>query len=197
MTKYIIRLLLLIALLMSIPKSLYSPTKPPITAKSSKKEIISAYAGNIYYLRKSTGYRISLIKKVIEKCRKYGLNHLLILGLIYVESRGKWYATSPSGAIGYMQVMPFHYRGPKKHLYAPGLNIEKGTWYFKKRCIKRHKSIKWAISAYHNGHNSKRFNRVYVSAVLKAYKKICLRLYSNVRKDLEAHEDLLVQNTQH
>ena len=52
-------------------------------------------------------HRMDFLKTVHYEATRAGLDPQLVLGLIDVESRFKKYAVSRSGALGYMQVMPF------------------------------------------------------------------------------------------
>ena len=51
--------------------------------------------------------RQDFLKTVYYEARRAGLDPLMVLGLIDVESRFRKYAVSSAGARGYMQVMPF------------------------------------------------------------------------------------------
>ncbi len=52
-------------------------------------------------------YRTDFLKTVHYEAKRAGLDPLLVLGVIEVESRFRKYAVSKVGARGYMQVMPF------------------------------------------------------------------------------------------
>ena len=52
-------------------------------------------------------YRADFLKTVHYEAKRAGLDPLLVLGVIEVESRFRKYAISTAGARGYMQVMPF------------------------------------------------------------------------------------------
>ncbi len=52
-------------------------------------------------------YRADFLKTVHYEATRAGLDPLMVLGLIEVESRFRKYAISTAGARGYMQVMPF------------------------------------------------------------------------------------------
>jgi soluble lytic murein transglycosylase-like protein len=51
--------------------------------------------------------RLELLRTVHFEALRAGLDPLLVLGIIVVESRFRKYAVSRAGARGYMQVMPF------------------------------------------------------------------------------------------
>ena len=52
-------------------------------------------------------YRMDFIKSVYYEAKRAGLDPLMVLGLIEVESNFRKYAVSKAEARGYMQVMPF------------------------------------------------------------------------------------------
>ena len=54
--------------------------------------------------------RLDFLKTVYYEAKRAGLDPQMVLGLIHVESGFKKYSISPSGARGYMQVMPFWVR---------------------------------------------------------------------------------------
>ena len=57
-----------------------------------------------------TAIRQDFLKTVHYEARRAGLDPLMVLGLIEVESGFRKYAVSSAGARGYMQVMPFWVR---------------------------------------------------------------------------------------
>ncbi len=121
--------------------------------------------------------------------KRYNITPELICAIIQAESGEycknnlKWMARvkSYAGAIGIMQVMPFHSKTPWK-LKKLKYNISKGVWYFNK-CLKKSKgNIREACRYYNAGLNNKRWrykNWKYVdkiqrhhNAVTKQYKNI-------------------------
>jgi len=95
---------------------------------------------------------------------KYRINKSLVLAVIQQES-GSYCdnklekmikVRSYAGAIGIMQIMPFHVEDFKQ-LYDYRTNIEKGIWYLSK-CLKKSKyNIVEACRMYNAGLNSKRW----------------------------------------
>jgi soluble lytic murein transglycosylase-like protein len=84
--------------------------------------------------------------------------------------------TSHAGAIGLMQIMPFHHKGPKKELKRVSLNIYYGVNYYS-YCIKLAKgNEREALRFYNAGPHSSRNkyrNWHYVDSILKAnYKSL-------------------------
>lgn len=89
-------------------------------------------------------------------------------------------AISPSGARGLMQVMPYHYRGPAKHLERPSLNIRLGTKYLR-RCLRKSQGdIIEASRMYNAGLNNKRERyrnwTNYVIPITKKYVRLTGRI---------------------
>ena len=93
-----------------------------------------------YIFNTVTKYRPSVAQRytdvIIEMADKYKLDPLLVLQVIKVESRFKWWAKSEKGALGPMQVMPDYwrhilYRFNDKILYAK-LMISPSDKYFKR-----------------------------------------------------------------
>jgi len=73
--------------------------------------------------------RTELLKTIQYEATRAGLDPQLVLGLIQVESGFRKYAVSPSGARGYMQVMPFWTRligEPSHNLFALRTNLRYG-----------------------------------------------------------------------
>ncbi len=70
---------------------------------------------------------------IMASAKKHGLDPLLVANLILTESSFNPKAISPMGAIGLMQVMPFHYtkrRIPIAKWHDPALNIDLGCQIF-------------------------------------------------------------------
>lgn len=70
---------------------------------------------------------------IVRSARKHRLHPLLVANLIQVESSFNPRAISPVGAIGLMQVMPFHYtkkRIPISSWHDPAINIDLGCQIF-------------------------------------------------------------------
>jgi len=76
---------------------------------------------------KTTAKRYS--QMIVASAKKHGLEPLLVANLILTESSFNPKAISPMGAIGLMQVMPFHYtkrRIPIAKWHDPAINIDLG-----------------------------------------------------------------------
>jgi len=64
---------------------------------------------------------------ITEAAQRYGVPPNMIKAVMQFESNGNPRAVSPSGAIGLMQVMPFHMQGNASALYEPRVNVLKGA----------------------------------------------------------------------
>lgn len=100
---------------------------------------------------------------ISENARNYNLDKKLICALIQEESgtycnnnlRKMKKVISYAGAIGIMQVMPFHFDNPTKGKVLR-FNIAKGCWYVKKSLQKAKGNIREACRFYNAGLNSVR-----------------------------------------
>jgi len=78
-------------------------------------------------------YRIRLLETVHKEAKAEGLDPLLVLAVMDVESNFDRYAESHVGAQGLMQVMPFwknEYGSPEDDLFNPQVNIRYGCRIF-------------------------------------------------------------------
>lgn len=94
----------------------------------------------------------AVIEYAIAEADRRGISPTLALALIYQESDGYPFATSPVGARGLMQIMPeHHYAGNPRDLYHDQkLNIRLGMKYL--RICKRITGSEWhAVQAYNTG----------------------------------------------
>lgn len=94
----------------------------------------------------------AIIEYVIAEADRRGISPTLALSLLYQESDGYPFATSPVGALGLMQIMPaHHYAGNPRDLYHDQkLNIRLGIKYL--RTCKRITGNEWhAVQAYNTG----------------------------------------------
>lgn len=87
-----------------------SDTPPTISSFSDKNEELiwmGAMKKHLHRFSKNVDDEDTLLKTVHYEATRAGLDPILVLGLIQVESGFKKYAFSSVGARGYMQVMPF------------------------------------------------------------------------------------------
>ena len=105
---------------------------------------------------------LDLAKLIVEESESYGIDPLLVVAVIKVESEFKPKALSQKGARGLMQVMPatgkhtalkagIEYYG-KESLFNPHTNVRLGIRYLSTLLI-RYKNISTALAAYNMGPN--------------------------------------------
>jgi len=121
---------------------------------------------------------------IIEKeSAKYEeVNPMLVSSLMWKESRGKRLARSHAGAIGYMQVMSFHYSGKRNDLYKPEINIKVGVRELA-TCFrrKRFRSDIGALKCYNAGPNHKKYtNWKYVREITNNYDDLSNKVMDKV-----------------
>lgn len=103
------------------------------------------------------------------QCEIYELDPEFVLALINAESDGKRTATSCVGAIGYMQVMPYHVRCNPSNLYQPMLNIKAGCSYLS-YCIRLSSGdLIEALKNYNAGPGSRFYNMPYIKKIMRSY----------------------------
>ncbi len=120
--------------------------------------------------------------RVFRIAKKYGVDPLLIMAMIKVESNFMPYAISSAGAVGLMQLLPSTARTMDAgNLYTPKDNIEAGVRYFKYLFTLFNGDYIKAIAAYNAGENAViRYKGIppypetqwYVTRVLRAFWKM-------------------------
>ncbi len=143
--------------------SLFLSFKKSVTPKereNTEKEVSSLILKNS---RKLTGEQaLRLAKIIVGECREHGLDPLLVLAVIKVESSFQPGVVSKRGAIGLMQVLPstgnyvagkmgFSFGGAKS-LYDPHVNVRVGIRYLA-MLQGRYNSVERALVAYNFGPN--------------------------------------------
>lgn len=123
-----------------------------------------------------------LKKKVTLISHKYGVDPMLIMAMIKVESDFMPYAVSSAGAVGLMQLLPSTAKNMNvSDLYAPKENIDAGIRYFRYLYDLFKGNYVKAIAAYNAGEKAViRYNGIppypetqwYVTKVLKAFWKM-------------------------
>ncbi|MCX7946185.1 MAG: transglycosylase SLT domain-containing protein [Hydrogenophilus sp.] len=113
------------------------------------------------------------------EAKRYGIDPLLVVAVIAVESEFDPQAVSHQGALGLMQVMPkWHLdrvdervigEAEERHLFDPGINISVGAELLAE-ALERHKSLEQALQ-YYNGATKDRGRR-YARKVLSMYKRL-------------------------
>lgn len=120
--------------------------------------------------------------KVYRIAQKYGVDPVLIMAMIKVESNFMPYAVSSAGAVGLMQLLPSTARHLNVgDLYTPNENIEAGVRYFKYLYTLFKGDYIKAIAAYNAGEQAViKYNGIppypetqwYVTKVLKVFWKM-------------------------
>lgn len=85
-------------------------TPPKISSFNDKEDEnlwMSSMKKHLFHFSRNVDDADVLLKTVHYEATRSGLDPVLVLGLMQVESGFKKYALSPVGAKGYMQVMPF------------------------------------------------------------------------------------------
>jgi hypothetical protein len=164
------------------------PEQPP------SKELI-----RIYSIVKSHRPDISeteameLSEVILEECSWYGLDPLLVLAVINVESKFQYRAVSPAGARGIMQILPYVGKSlleeiglhqphslafQPEFLDDPFLNIRLGVYYLH-GLRKSFRNLTHALTAYNMGptetknrlENDIELSEKYATLVLAAYQE--------------------------
>jgi soluble lytic murein transglycosylase-like protein len=105
-----------------------------------------------------------------------GVNHLspaLVRAVIHAESTGRPDAVSRCGAIGLMQVMPFHVKHPAR-LYDVRYNIEIGCGILRDCMVASEGNVRLALKKYNAGPNYLKYHKrwpkstlIYVAKIIK------------------------------
>ena len=159
--------------------------------KSSEKKLQTWRI--LYTLNLMTNGKISadqqkkLLGKLLPLSHNYKIDPILILSIVYVESRGQLKLTSSQGAKGMMQIQPRtarviatrlgYHKNEKIALSEIETNIELGTLYFIS-LLERYNNTTQALVAYNRGEtfvdkaikNHKKMPRAYSSEVFKMYR---------------------------
>lgn len=95
----------------------------------------------------------------------------LVCAIIQNESRGKERALSKKGAMGLMQVMPFHLEKEESIyvLYNPEINIKKGCKILKTYLTRANNNLIEGLKNYNSGPNSKYYNIKYIYRTAAMY----------------------------
>jgi soluble lytic murein transglycosylase len=135
-----------------------------------------------------------LSELILEECSWYGLDPMLVLAVINVESKFQYGAVSPKGARGIMQILPYvgksllEETGLHQSSYAvpfrpeflddPFLNIKLGVYYLH-GLKKSFRNLTHALTAYNRGptetknrlENDIELSQEYATMVLAAYQE--------------------------
>jgi soluble lytic murein transglycosylase-like protein len=111
-----------------------------------------------------------LLKLVHYEARRAGLDPLLVLAVIDVESQFRKYAVSRAGARGYMQVMPFWVKeigDPKQSLFDQRTNLRYGCTILRHYLDRENGNMANALGRY----NGSLGQPDYPNRVLRAYRE--------------------------
>lgn len=89
-------------------------------------------------------------KEIINWSKQYDLNPNLVATVMQIESCGNPQATSPAGAMGLFQVMPYHFEA-NENPYDPNTNAKRGLSYLKRAYQKWNQDALMAFAGYNGG----------------------------------------------
>ncbi|HSF57861.1 MAG TPA: lytic transglycosylase domain-containing protein [Candidatus Binatia bacterium] len=165
------------------------PEQPPSKELIRIYSIVKSHRPDI-----SEAEAMELAEVIWEECSWYGLDPLLVLAVINVESKFQYRAVSPKGARGIMQILPYVGKsliqeiGLHQPPYAvafkpeflddPFLNIKLGVFYLH-GLRKSFRNLTHALTAYNMGptetknrlENDIEFSKEYATLVLASYQQ--------------------------
>lgn len=118
-------------------------------------------------------------RQIREAARAHHVDALLVASVVEAESSFRPDAVSSKGALGLMQLMPFHMKGVEQPL-DPATNLGVGARYLSRLSRRYHGDVELALAAYHAGPGAvRRFGgvppfrstRSYVGRVLSLYRE--------------------------
>lgn len=114
-----------------------------------------------------------VVRLGIDEADKQNVDPILVLSIIRVESWGNPKAVSKSGAIGLMQVMPFHKPKNPRILFKPRVNVNYGVMYLKTACLSKFPNdLEKGISAYNTGPNATKWVPFWRTKYVTKWKKL-------------------------
>ncbi len=167
----------------------------PVAAKPRAEELVKIYSivkSHRPDLDDTEVWKVSGV--ILDESLQHGMDPILIVALIQIESGFRYQAVSPMGARGIMQIMPHVAealareigvaQNPEaklfepEHLDDPVFNIKLGVYYLND-LKKNFRNLNLALSAYNIGptkirnrlENKINFSEHYAAAVLGAYEK--------------------------
>jgi soluble lytic murein transglycosylase-like protein len=91
--------------------------------------------------------------KIAAWGREFAIDPNLVATVMQIESCGAVGATSPSGAMGLFQVMPFHFEG-QEDPYDPETNARRGLSYLSAALRLARGRVDLALAGYNGGHSA-------------------------------------------
>jgi soluble lytic murein transglycosylase-like protein len=166
----------------------------PIAEAPRPKELVKIYSivrGHRPDIAEEQAWSVSSV--ILQEGARYGIDPMLVLAVIQVESRFKYDAVSPVGARGIMQIMPYVAKGlvetglsreygfrpfRPEFLDDPVFNIKLGVYYLYD-LKKSFRHLYTALIAYNLGptelrnrmDNALEYSDEYAAAVLSTYQK--------------------------
>lgn len=165
-------LLATVALLLST-LALFSTSPVASATLSKQQQLLYNQEVSTYWVQSNATKKLSLkqAKSIVDltyaRANKLKLDPTLLLAVMKVESGFNKGATSPSGAIGLMQVMPlYHHKAiGKRNAYREDVSIEVGSKVLKDCYQRTRNNTKAALNCYSGGGGPQ-----YASKVLSYHK---------------------------
>ena len=116
-----------------------------------------------------------VLREIYDISQRYRFDPVLVLSIVFVESRGNPRAISVAGARGLMQIMPstFNLYARSNRIFDPVINVRVGTSYLKDLLL-RYRNFNAVIIHYNGGSKALRYlpkeTKMYISRVQKTYK---------------------------
>lgn len=160
------------------------PSLPPARESASASAIVAAELATepTADARAATDrYLLSLPfgREIRRAARTHRVDGLLVAAIVEAESSFRPDAVSPKGALGLMQLMPFHF-GELDQPFDPQLNLDRGTAFLATLERRYEGDVRLAIAAYHAGPGAVsrwggvppyESTRLYVGRVLDRYQQ--------------------------
>ena len=124
-------------------------------------------------------------RQIREAARAHHLDGLLVASVVEAESSFRPDAVSPKGALGLMQLMPFHMDGIERPL-DPATNLGVGARYLSRLSRRFHGDLELAVAAYHAGPGAvRRFGGVPPFQSTRSYVGRVMTLYREHRESVD------------
>jgi len=129
-------------------------------------------------------------EEIAVAAQRHGVDALLVASVIEAESSFRPDAVSPKGALGLMQVMPFHLEDGDE-LLDPEENLEVGASYLSSLLVRYDGDLALGLAAYHAGPGAvDRYDGVPPYRTTRAYVAKVLTLYEAHLEQLALDSDL-------
>lgn len=163
-------------------ESLWQPEPPPVAGIATSPSLAAAalaitssapaFVEPAAYLRD-----LPFGGEIVEAAARYRLDALLVAAVIEAESNFRADAVSPKGALGLMQVMPFHVEDGIEP-FEPAVNLDIGTAYLAALLERFDGDLALALAGYHAGPGAvERWDGIPPYATTRRYVERVLALY--------------------